>query len=118
MGRPAHAGRIYFAEIVMPRDTAYIGEAMPIELRFYIDSRIRWQAEESPEITAEGCTIQKVVKPTQAPVMRNGRQYDMVTFKTAVTAAQAGQDPPRPHFLAGDGAGSRGPAAQAPGRGI
>ena len=84
-------GKLFFAEFVLPRDTAYIGEALPIEIRLYVDARVRANLEELPEITAEGCTVQKVPKPAESQVMRNGHQYSMVTYKTAVTAATAGR---------------------------
>ncbi len=85
------SGQLYYAEFVLPRDTAYIGEALPVEVRLYVDARVRAQLEELPEITAEGCTVQKVTKPTQSQVTRNGRDYVMVTYKTAITPATAGK---------------------------
>jgi len=83
-------GQLYYAEFVLPRDSAYIGEALPIEIRLFVDARVRAQLLEMPEITAEGCTVQKTTKPEQSQVTRNGRVYVMVTYKTAVTAATAG----------------------------
>lgn len=84
-------GPLYYAEFVVPRNTAYIGEALPVEVKFYLDARIRGQLEEQPEITAAGCTVQKVTKPAQSQVMRDGKQYIVLTYKTAVTAATAGK---------------------------
>ena len=85
-------GQLYYAEFVLPRDTAYIGEAMPVEIKLYVDARVRAQLQEMPEITAEGCTVQKITnKPEQSQATRNGRDYIMVTYKTAVTPAQAGK---------------------------
>jgi hypothetical protein len=83
-------GKLFYAEFVLPRSTAYIGEALPIEIRLYVDARVRAQLEEAPEITANGCTVEKTTKPDQATVTRNGREYIMVTYKTAVTPAKAG----------------------------
>ncbi len=83
--------KLYYAEIVAPRDTAYIGEALPFEIRLYVDARVRAQLEEMPEITAEGCTVQKTTKPEQSQVTRDGEDYIMVTYKSAVTAAKAGK---------------------------
>jgi len=65
-------GPLYYAEFVLPRDTVYIGEALPIEIRLYVDARVRAQLLEMPEITAEGCTVQKVDKPSQSQVTRYG----------------------------------------------
>src|SRR5271166_1873150 len=84
-------GKLYYAEFIMPRSTAYVGEALPIEIRLYVDARVRAQLEEAPEITANGCTVEKTTKPEQSQVTRNGREYVMVTYKTAVTPAKAGE---------------------------
>jgi len=90
-GAGEDTGKLFYAEFVLPQDSAYIGEALPIEVRLYVDSRVRAQLEDLPEITAEGCTVQKVDKPSQSEVTRNGRDYVMVTYKTAITPATAGK---------------------------
>jgi hypothetical protein len=84
-------GPLYFAELVVPQDSGYIGEAIPIEIRVYMDQRVPWQPLELPELKGEGFTLQKIGnKPLQSVVTRNGRQYDMLTFKTAITGVKAG----------------------------
>ena len=94
-GRPAERGNgqaLFTRNSVLPRDTAYIGEAMPIEVRLYVDARVRAQLEELPEITAEGLhDAEDQQSRNRAQVTRNGRDYVMVTYKTAITAAQAGK---------------------------
>jgi hypothetical protein len=87
---PDGSHKLYYAEFVLPRHTAYTGEALPFEIRLYVDSRVRAQLEEMPEVTAEGCTVQKTTKPEQSQVARDGQEYVMVTYKSAVTAAKAG----------------------------
>ena len=83
--------QIYMAEFVLPSTSAYIGEAIPLEMRLYVDARIPAQVLELPDVTADGCTLQKVTKPAPSQVERNGHEYNMVTYKTAVTAARAGK---------------------------
>jgi len=83
-------GKLFWAEFVLPKTTAYIGEAIPFEVRLFVDSRVRATLEEMPEITADGCTVEKTGKAEQSQVTRNGRDYVMVTFKSAVTPAKAG----------------------------
>jgi hypothetical protein len=85
------SNKLYYAELVLPRNTAYIGEALPFEIRLYVDARVRAQLEEMPEIIAEGCTVQKTTKPDQSEVTRNGQEYVMVTYKSAVTPAKTGE---------------------------
>lgn len=83
-------GKLFWAEFVLPKTTAYIGEAIPFEVRLFVDARVRATLEEMPEITADGCTVEKTTKGEQSQVERNGRDYVMVTFKSAVTPAKTG----------------------------
>jgi len=80
-----------FAELIVPKKTLYLGESIPLEFRLYVDSRIRWQLQEMPEIGGEGWTKQKIPEPRSDQVERNGRDYDYVVFKTLVTPIRAGK---------------------------
>ena len=80
-----------FAEFLVPRKTAYLGETIPVELKLYVDSRIRWQPVAMPEISGEGFTKQKMPEPQRDQVQKNGRDYDVLTFKTAITPSRAGK---------------------------
>ncbi len=80
-----------FAEFLVPKKTAYLGETIPVELKLYVDSRIRWQPVAMPEITGEGFTKQKLPEPQRDQVQKNGRDYDVLTFKTAITPSRAGK---------------------------
>ncbi len=83
---------IGFAEIVVPKKTAYIGETIPVELRLYVDTRVRWQPVAMPEIEGEGFTKQKLPEPTKEPTeVKNGREYDVLIFRTAITPSRAGK---------------------------
>jgi hypothetical protein len=83
-------GKLFWAEFVLPKTTAYIGEAIPFEVRLFVDARVPTTLEEMPEITADGCTVEKTSKAEQSQVTRNGRDYVMVTFKSAVTPVKTG----------------------------
>ncbi|MDR3402537.1 MAG: BatD family protein [Chthoniobacter sp.] len=80
-----------YAELVVPKKTVYLGEAIPLEFRLYVDSRVRWQPEAMPDIDGEGFTRQKMPEPRSEQVERNGRDYDMLTFKTVLAPIRAGQ---------------------------
>ncbi|MES2572013.1 MAG: BatD family protein, partial [Verrucomicrobiota bacterium] len=54
-----------FAEITMPKTKAYLGETIPVELRLYIETGIRWRAEQMPSFEGEGFTKQKMPEPRQ-----------------------------------------------------
>jgi hypothetical protein len=82
---------IGFAELVVPKKTAYLGEAIPLELRLYVDARVRWQPIAMPEIAGDGFTKQKMPEPQRSQVQKNGKEYDMLTFKTAIMPVRAGK---------------------------
>lgn len=80
------------AELFVPRTTAYVGEMIPVELRLYVDARVRWQAVAMPTIAGEGFTKQKIPEPRRPEqVVKGGREYDVLVFKTAITPSKAGK---------------------------
>jgi hypothetical protein len=82
---------LVFGEVVLPKQTAYVGEVVPVELRFYVDSRVRWQVQQMPNFQGDGFTAQKLTEPQQSKTTRDGREYDVVIYKTTVTPARAGK---------------------------
>lgn len=91
VGGSAEQVEIAFAEIVSPKRELFLGEAIPVELRFYLDAQVRGELEQAPSLSAEGFTTQKFDKPTQNQVTRNGRTYHSVTFKLALTPVKTGK---------------------------
>ncbi|RYD70590.1 MAG: protein BatD, partial [Verrucomicrobiaceae bacterium] len=89
-GGEAPITRIGFAEIVLPKQTAYIGESLPIQVRLYVDSRINWQPESMPSLEGEGFTKTKMPEPEQKREERDGKLYDVLIFRTAITPSRAG----------------------------
>jgi len=83
--------KIGYAEIVVPKKTLYVGEATPIEVRIYVDSRVRWGAVTMPDLGGEGFTKQKIPEPHKEQVERNGRDYDMLAFKTVIAPIRSGK---------------------------
>ncbi|MBV9672828.1 MAG: BatD family protein, partial [Verrucomicrobia bacterium] len=41
--RTATASRPYFGELIIPKDAAFVGEQLPMEMRFYFNQRITFQ---------------------------------------------------------------------------
>lgn len=89
--RPPSDKRIAFAELVVPRQTAYVGETIPVEVRIYFDANVRVNANELPTISADGFTVQKPTQPRQEQIVKDGKRYNFVTYKTAVTPVKSGK---------------------------
>jgi hypothetical protein len=85
------ASDLVFAELIVPKKTAYVGEIVPVQIRMGFDPRVRPRLIEPPEITGQGFTAQKLQESGQNSETINGRSYDVVTYKTAITAARAGK---------------------------
>jgi hypothetical protein len=89
--QPASASDLLFAELIVPKKVAYVGEIVPVQIRLGFDPRIRPRLIEPPEINGQGFTAQKLQQSGQTSETINGRPYDVVTYKTAIAAARAGK---------------------------
>jgi hypothetical protein len=93
-GRLAATDKPYFAELVIPKESAYVGEQIPIELRFYFNQRIQYQPYpqgQYPIIDGEDFVTKKYSDPTEKQLELNGRIYRVVIYKTALTGVKPGK---------------------------
>src|SRR5205085_3876332 len=87
---PPSNGKLAFAELIVPKKTAYTGEMIPVIVKLCFATRAR--LTDIPEITAQGFTMQKVQPPDQPlPETINGKQWDVYTFKTAISPTRPGK---------------------------
>lgn len=83
--------KIAFAELIVPKKTAYIGEMIPVVIRVGFNSRARLlDAQAAPHITGQGFTTQKVTAPERSAETIEGRSYIVYTYKTGIAAAHTG----------------------------
>lgn len=83
--------RVAFAQLDLPKQTAYVGEVIPVELRLYIDARYNPQLENMPQIDGDGFTKLKMTQPKRARARKDGLEYDVFVFRTAITPSKAGR---------------------------
>jgi hypothetical protein len=92
--KPAEPNKSYFGELVVPKDSAYVGEPVPVELRYYFDRRIWYQPYpqgQLPIVDGDGFVTAKYPDPAEKEVQVNGRRYRVLIYKTAITGVRAGQ---------------------------
>ena len=82
---------LVFAELIVPKKTAYVGEIVPVQIKMGFDARVHPRLTEPPDITGQGFTSQKLQQSSQNLETINGRPFEVVTFKTAIAAARAGK---------------------------
>jgi BatD DUF11 like domain len=89
--QPGTAGKFVFAELIVPKKTAFVGEVVPVQIRLGFDPRAYPRLTDGPEITGQGFTAQKLQQSGENEETVDGRLYHVVTFKTAIAAARAGK---------------------------
>lgn len=83
--------KLVFAELVVPKVSAYVGEIVPVEIRLGFNTRVRARLAEGPTLTGQGFTTQRMPEPKQSIETIDGINYQIVTFKTAIAAARSGK---------------------------
>ena len=89
--QPGTAGKFVFAELIVPKKTAFVGEMVPVQIRLGFDPRAYPRLIDGPEITGQGFTAQKLQQSGENEETVDGRLYHVITFKTAIAAARAGK---------------------------
>lgn len=93
-GRTASADKLYFAELIVPKDSAFVGEQIPIELRFYFDRRIWFEPYpqgQLPIIDGDGFVTRKYAAPVEKQQTIDGHDYQVLIYKTAITGVKTGR---------------------------
>ncbi len=83
-------GKPFYGEIVVGQKTAYVGEVVPVELRFYFRTDLSFDNLQRPSFGGEGFTAADLSEPEQNDQVINNVRYNVVTFRTAITPVKAG----------------------------
>ncbi len=91
VGKPdttqAQANGAPFLKVVLPKTDFYVGEPVSIEIQLYATEG---RLSQPPQLQADGFTIGKVIQGPQSKTHVNGREYNVLTFKVALTAVRSG----------------------------
>src|SRR6266446_1138919 len=90
-GQSTASSKLAFAELVVAKKDAYVGEMVPAEIRLGFDPRAHGRLEDGPELSSQGFTTQKLQQPRENLETIGGRTYQVYTFKTAIAAARPGK---------------------------
>jgi BatD DUF11 like domain len=87
-GATPPTGKLAFAEVVIPKKTAYVGEMIPVVIRVGFATSAK--LTDAPEINAQAFTVQKLLMPEPQLETIDGRRWEVFTFKTAIAATRPG----------------------------
>ena len=85
------AYKVAFAELSIAKNDAYVGEMVPAVIRLAFDSRARGRLQEGPELSGQGFTTQKLQQANETLETIGGHNYQVYTFRTAISPAHAGK---------------------------
>lgn len=80
----------YFGEVVMGAKTAYAGEVVPVELRFYFRADCQFDNLQRPTFGGDGFTAAPLSEPEQTEQYIEDIPYNIVTFRSAITPVKSG----------------------------
>ena len=83
--------RAYYGEVVMGAKQAYVGEVIPVELRFYFRADRQFDNLQRPNFGGEGFTAAPLSEPEQTEQEIGGMPYNVVTFRSAITPVKSGE---------------------------
>lgn len=81
----------YYGEIVMGAKTAYVGEVVPVELRFYFRADAQFENLQRPTFAGDGFTAAPLSEPEQSEQFIDDIPYNVVTFRSAITPVKTGR---------------------------
>lgn len=85
-------GEDFFAEMNIGTRTAYVGQVVPVDLRFFFPAgmiRDGWEPPD-PQFSGDGFSVAPLGRPRQTTSERNGMDYRVYTFRTAIIPAKTG----------------------------
>lgn len=81
----------YFGEIIAGSRSAYVGEVVPVELRFYFRADIAFNDLQRPSFGGDGFTAAPLTEPEQTEQFLDNVPYNLVTFRSAITPVKVGE---------------------------
>ncbi|MEX1118596.1 MAG: hypothetical protein WEB60_07360 [Terrimicrobiaceae bacterium] len=76
--------------MVIPKESAFVGEVVPVDLRFSVDANFPSQFSDRPNFSGEGFTVLRTSRPSEVTRDVDGFEFSCLVFRTAITAAKAG----------------------------
>ena len=84
-------GEPYFGEILMTSKPVYVGEVVPVDIRFYFRGDVPLSDLQHPAFAGDGFTAVPLDEPQQDEQMIGNVPYRVFTFRSAITAVKTGE---------------------------
>ncbi len=104
----------YYGELVIGKRTAYVGELVPVELRYYFRADCQFNDLQRPTFGGDGFTAAPLSEPEQTEQYIDDIPYNIVTFRSAITPAKTGDIEIPPALMEGRMIAAGGPTGLDP----
>lgn len=84
-------GEPFFADLLMTSKPVYVGEVVPVDIRFYFRGDLPVAEMDRPVFAGDGFTAMPLGEPQQGEQTIGNDAYRVLTFRTAVTAVKTGE---------------------------
>lgn len=81
-------GQVAFARVVPSKKEVYVGEIIPADIQFFVTEGRNLQG---PQIKGDGFVVNKILSPMQNKMQINNMIYNVLVYKTAITASKVGK---------------------------
>jgi hypothetical protein len=82
--------RLAFGEITCPKKAIFAGEVVPVEIRYYFDANYQVQVRGKVDFGGEGIVAERFPDPKESREERDGTVYNVLTFRTLLSAVKPG----------------------------
>jgi len=82
--------RLSFGEISCAKKAIFAGEVVPVEIRYYFDANYQVQVRGKVDFGSEGIVAERFPEPKETREERDGTVYNVLTFKTLLSAVKPG----------------------------
>ncbi len=79
-GSQQDESKIAFGDLIIPKKTVYVGEVVPVELRFYYDASYPVRLPDRPTFSGDGFTVMRFSKPIEKQQEVGGRSIQSCYF--------------------------------------
>jgi len=90
-GPPEREGEPYFGELLMTSKPVYVGEVVPVDIRFYFRGNLPLNDLQHPTFAGDGFTAVPLEEPQQGEQLIGNVPYRVFTFRSAITAVKTGE---------------------------
>ena len=104
----------YYGEMVIGKRTAYVGELIPVELRYYFRADCQFDNLQRPTFGGDGFTAAPLSEPERVEQYIDDIPYNIVTFRSAITPAKTGDIEIPPALMQGRMIAAGGPTGLDP----